>query len=304
MFDTLPADEAREQLLSCCAAPGWATAVTAGRPYRDRDALAAQAREQVTLLPWSQVAQAVAAHPRIGQPPAGDSREASWSRREQSAAADGGRAAADDTARAELIILNEAYEQRFGYRFLIFANGRGAAELAAAARQRLRHDDDTERAVVRTELGDIAALRVGRLLDDLAQAPAEQTPADPTPVDPTSVDASPPRYAPLSTHVLDTATGTPAPDLPVRLDVPGGDGGWRTVAAGRTDAGGRLRDWAPADRWDTGTYRLVFDVTDRLGADGFYTEIPVVFTVHDTTRHHHVPLLLSPYGYTTYRGAD
>ncbi|MFV2018182.1 2-oxo-4-hydroxy-4-carboxy-5-ureidoimidazoline decarboxylase [Micromonospora sp. LOL_023] len=298
VFDTLPADEAREQLLSCCAAPGWATAVTAGRPYRDRDTLAAQAREQVTALPWPQVAQAIAAHPRIGQPPAGDSREAGWSRREQSVAADGGGAAVDDLARAELITLNEAYEQRFGYRFLIFANGRGAAELAAAARQRLRHDDDTERAVVRIELGDIAALRVGRLLDDLAGAPSDQLPSEQT-----SVGSSPARYAPLSTHVLDTAIGTPAPDLPVRLDAPGGDGGWRTVAAGRTDADGRLRDWAPADRWDAGTYRLVFDVTGRLGADGFYTEIPVVFTVRDAARHHHVPLLLSPYGYTTYRGS-
>lgn len=311
VFDRLPADRAREELLGCCAAPDWAAALIAARPYPHRDALLARARERLTTVPWSEVAGAVAAHPRIGQPPAGDNREAAWSRREQSAAADGG-GSADDAARAELVTLNEAYEQRFGHRFLIFANGRSATELAAAARRRLGHDDDTEQVVVRSELGRIAALRIGRLLDDLAATPADSQ---------TDV-AVHPGHAPLSTHVLDTATGTPIADLPVRLDATDGgatdggaigggatDGGatgggaWRTIAAGHTDGDGRLRDWVPAAEWRAGPYRLVFDVADRLGPGSFYTEIPVVFTVHDAARHHHVPLLLSPYGYTTYRGS-
>jgi len=299
VFNTLPADDVRELLLSCCAAPSWAAAVTAGRPYADRAALTAAARARIGALPWPEVAGAVAAHPRIGRPPTGTGRDAEWSRREQAAAtaasatdgsgtdgsaADAGtdgsaadRAGAD--VAADLAAANDAYEQRFGYRFLIFANGRGAAELVAAARQRLHHDPDTEQGVVRTELGDIAALRLGRLVDDIA-APA-----------------------PLSSHVLDTTTGTPAAGIAVRLDAADPVDGWRTVATGHTDADGRLRDWVPGAGWAAGTYRLVFDVADRLGADAFYTEIPVVFTVRDAARHHHVPLLLSPYGYTTYRGS-
>ncbi|MFY1699948.1 MULTISPECIES: 2-oxo-4-hydroxy-4-carboxy-5-ureidoimidazoline decarboxylase [unclassified Solwaraspora] len=285
VFNTLPADDVRAQLLSCCAAPDWAAAVAAARPYRDRAALAATACEQLSGLPWPQVLAAVAAHPRIGQPPSGEGREAGWSRREQAASA-GGDQHGDDAARAELVTLNDAYEQRFGYRFLIFANGRGATELAAAARRRLHHDDTAEQAVVRVELGQIAALRVGRLVDDLAPTTASNA-------------------APISTHVLDTATGVPVPGLPVRLDVadPHVAGGWRTVATGRTDADGRLRDWAPGQAWTTGGYRLVFDVAGHLGDAGFYTEIPVAFVVHDAARHHHVPLLISPYGYTTYRGS-
>ncbi|MFV2110248.1 hydroxyisourate hydrolase [Micromonospora sp. LOL_015] len=293
VFNTLPADDVRELLLSCCAAPGWAAAVTAGRPYADQAALTAAARAQVGALPWPEVADAVAAHPRIGRPPTGTGRDAEWSRREQAAAtaasgtvASGpgpgpgpGTVASGPGVATELAEVNDAYEQRFGYRFLIFANGRGAAELVAAARQRLHHDPDTEQGVVRTELGDIAALRLGRLVDDMA-APA-----------------------PLSSHVLDTTTGTPATGITVRLDAADPEGGWRTVATGHTDADGRLRDWVPGAGWAAGTYRLVFDVADRLGADAFYTEIPVVFTVRDAARHHHVPLLLSPYGYTTYRGS-
>jgi 5-hydroxyisourate hydrolase len=106
----------------------------------------------------------------------------------------------------------------------------------------------------------------------------------------------------LSTHVLDNATGEPARGVPVRLERRDGDG-WTTVAAGRTDTDGRLRDWVPAQAWRAGAYRLVFDTAAHSGPDAFFPEVAVVFQVADAARHHHVPLLLSPYGYTTYRGS-
>ena len=103
----------------------------------------------------------------------------------------------------------------------------------------------------------------------------------------------------LSTHVLDTGAGEPAPGVPVRLERQH-DGGWREVASGMTDDDGRLRDWVPADDWHAGTYRLVFDTAAR---SAFFPEVSVLFFVAEPGRHHHVPLLLSPYGYTTYRGS-
>ncbi|MEH1128277.1 hydroxyisourate hydrolase [Micromonospora sp. CPCC 206061] len=106
----------------------------------------------------------------------------------------------------------------------------------------------------------------------------------------------------LSTHVLDNSTGTPARGVPVRLERRDGDG-WSPVAAGATDADGRLRDWVPEGQWRADVYRLVFDTAGHLGPDAFFPEVAVVFRVADTARHHHVPLLLSPYGYTTYRGS-
>lgn len=117
--------------------------------------------------------------------------------------------------------------------------------------------------------------------------------------------------APLSTHVLDTTRGEPARGVPVRLDRLGPDG-WRPVAEGVTDDDGRLRDWVPAAAWGGGDFRLVFQVAAYLGAMSaagrdaappFFPEITVAFRVADPRRHHHVPLLLSPYGYTTYRGS-
>jgi 5-hydroxyisourate hydrolase len=105
--------------------------------------------------------------------------------------------------------------------------------------------------------------------------------------------------APISTHVLDTISGEPAAGVPVRLETQAG----RLVAEGVTDADGRLRDFAPAHAWRAGGYRLVFDVGSYLGSDAFFPEITVAFRVRDPHRHHHVPLLLSRFGYTTYRGS-
>jgi 5-hydroxyisourate hydrolase len=110
----------------------------------------------------------------------------------------------------------------------------------------------------------------------------------------------------ITTHVLDIARGRPAAGVPVTLEAKGG-GGWAVVGRGATDADGRLRDLAPADfPLSAGEYRLTFDAGayfSSWGADGFYTEVVVSFVVRDAASHHHVPLLLSPYGYTTYRGS-
>jgi 5-hydroxyisourate hydrolase len=112
----------------------------------------------------------------------------------------------------------------------------------------------------------------------------------------------------LSTHVLDAALGRPARDVPVvlfRL----APGGWTRCADGRTDADGRLR---PVDdeghhvELERGVYRLDFDTGAYFmatGQVGFYPRVSVTFEVTDPATHHHVPLLLSPFAYSTYRGS-
>jgi 5-hydroxyisourate hydrolase len=100
----------------------------------------------------------------------------------------------------------------------------------------------------------------------------------------------------LSTHVLDAARGRPAAGVPVRLERRDGDG-WARVAEGRTDDDGRVRDLPPPEK---GTYRLVFDTARH---SDFYPEVTVAFNVTDPGEHYHVPLLLSPYAYSTYRGS-
>lgn len=101
----------------------------------------------------------------------------------------------------------------------------------------------------------------------------------------------------LSTHVLDTSTGEPAAGLEVHLSM-SGDDGWEQLAAAFTDGDGRAGGFGVLL---PGTYRLGFE-TGGYGND-FYPFVHVVFVVAEDRDHYHVPLLLSPYGYTTYRGS-
>lgn len=98
----------------------------------------------------------------------------------------------------------------------------------------------------------------------------------------------------LSTHVLDAVSGAPAQGVPVRLERAGA-----VVAEARTDADGRVRDLGELH---PGVHRLAFD-TAAVFPNGFYPEVVVAFTVTDPAAHHHVPLLLSPFAYSTYRGS-
>lgn len=109
-------------------------------------------------------------------------------------------------------------------------------------------------------------------------------------------------HAKISTHILDTITGDPARDVYVRLERRDSTG-WLTVGEGRTDDDGRLGYRVALHDWQAGGYRLLFYVEPYLGGEAFFPEITVAFHVHDPDRHYHVPLLLSRYGYTTYRGS-
>ena len=104
----------------------------------------------------------------------------------------------------------------------------------------------------------------------------------------------------LSTHVLDAVRGAPAHGVPVRLEQRTPDG-WTLLAARVTDADGRIADLSPG--LAAGSYRLVFDTESYLGPQAFYPEVSVAFRAEGAGQHYHVPLLLSPYAYSTYRGS-
>lgn len=113
--------------------------------------------------------------------------------------------------------------------------------------------------------------------------------------------------SPITTHVLDTARGKPAEGIIVRLDRQDSDGAWIHLAQGATNRDGRIASLLPDDaRLDAGVYRLRF-LTDAyfasLGVRGFYPEVPVHFHYNPVEGHYHVPLLLSPFGFSTYRGS-
>jgi 5-hydroxyisourate hydrolase len=111
----------------------------------------------------------------------------------------------------------------------------------------------------------------------------------------------------ITTHVLDTARGQPAGGVPVLLEVHSTTQGWKVLARGHTDSDGRAKNLLPSGaRIEPGTYRLTFDAAAYFRAqniESFFPEVSLVFAVRDAAQHYHVPLLLSPYGYTTYRGS-
>ncbi|TCO56974.1 hydroxyisourate hydrolase [Actinocrispum wychmicini] len=102
----------------------------------------------------------------------------------------------------------------------------------------------------------------------------------------------------VTTHVLDAAAGKPAADVPVRLEAADGT----VLATGATDADGRAKDLGPAEL-PAGVYRLIFDTGAYHGPEAFYPEIVVCFQIAAPGVHHHVPVLLSPFAYSTYRGS-
>ena len=108
----------------------------------------------------------------------------------------------------------------------------------------------------------------------------------------------------VTTHVLDAVLGRPARDVPVALEGRGASG-WEPIATARTDDDGRVAEFGPASL-PAGIYRVVFDTAayfERSGTASFYPEVVVAFRLEDTAAHFHIPLLLSPFAYSTYRGS-
>jgi 5-hydroxyisourate hydrolase len=109
----------------------------------------------------------------------------------------------------------------------------------------------------------------------------------------------------ITTHVLDSSLGRPAAGVPVILEIQKA-GGWQEISKGATDVDGRLRHLLEPGVMLAGIYRLTFETGVYFHArkiHGLYPQVTIVFQVADAKEHYHIPLLLSPYGYTTYRGS-
>lgn len=111
----------------------------------------------------------------------------------------------------------------------------------------------------------------------------------------------------ITTHILDISTGKPAADVMILLEGKDSNVGWQKIGDGLTNADGRHSGLVPANVQITpGHYRLIFETGVYFAGRGiecFYPQVTVAFTVRDISQHYHVPLLLSPFGYSTYRGS-
>lgn len=268
----LPEAAAVAELRKCCGSTSFAARLAAARPFADRAALHAAADAVWDACSEADWREAFAAHPRIGSRRDVAQKAAAtraWSENEQA-----GMAQAGDDLAARMAAANEAYEAKFGHIYLVCATGRTAAELLAFCEARLANAPDAELRVAAEEQRKITHLRLEKLLTPMAK---------------------------ITTHVLDTAKGRPAARVPVTLERL--DPEPAVVGQGLTDDDGRLRTLVPDDApARAGTYRITFEVA-AYDAAGFFPRVAIDFVVRDPSQHHHVPLLLSPFGYSTYRGS-
>jgi 2-oxo-4-hydroxy-4-carboxy-5-ureidoimidazoline decarboxylase len=153
-FNAAPDRAAADLLHDVCASRAWGAAVSAGRPYARLDDLLAASDDAMAALTAADLGEAMSGHPPIGRPTPGDPTSA----REQRGVG--------DSERAELLRLNLAYQDAHGHVFLICATGLTGAQMLAALKERIGNDPDTEREIVRAELGKINRIRLTRRTEE------------------------------------------------------------------------------------------------------------------------------------------
>jgi len=267
-LNALDDEAAAQEMLRCCGSTRWAREMTAARPFAAVDTMTEAADTIWAGLDRADWLEAFAAHPKIG----GEAAKG-WSAAEQASAASASR-----DLLARLAEANREYEARFGYIFIVCATGKSAAEMLQRLEGRLDNDPLIELRIAADEQRKITRLRLAKLLESRGR---------------------------ITTHVLDTSRGCPGAGIGVVLEVRSGNE-WARVGHGTTDANGRLTTLTEANAMMAGDYRLTFDTAGyqrALGVQPFFPDVQVTFSVVDPSAHFHVPLLLSPFGYSTYRGS-
>ena len=270
-------------LTDCCGASAWVREMVNRRPFGSVEELLAAARSAWAATEPADWEEAFAHHPRIGEAAATAPTAAqaqAWSRGEQHAMT-----RAPEELRRRLAEGNRAYEQKFGRIFIVAASGKSPEELLEQLERRLANRPFEELSIAAREQGMITELRLARLMADEKASPAMSR---------------------ITTHVLDTARGKPAQGIAVSLErvLPTGPG--EVIGRSVTDADGRVRDFGGTDLTVAGRYRLGFDTGAWFaaqGMSGFFPRVVIEFEIPDGAGHYHVPLLLSPFGYSTYRGS-
>lgn len=277
-FNKLIKAEKTKQLMSCCGSSAWVESMLRQFPFDSEAALIDAAcniwYNQCNSMDWLE---SFTHHPRIGDV---KSLTKKFAGKEQASVA-----SATQKTIAALAAANKAYAAKFGFIFIVCATGKTATEMLRLLEERLANSIGEELHIAMGEQMKITILRFQKLLN--------------------GGDWSFLRPGQLTTHVLDTATGKPAKDLGIRLQIPV-NGNWQTIAQGITNTDGRITDLLPAmKKLAQGNYKLVFDTGNyfaSLKIKGFYPEVEIQFIVFDDT-HYHVPLLVNPFGYSTYRGS-
>ena len=264
-------------------APWLAEAAAAARPFATVMDLHRAMLAALAAAPAESITQFLGNHPNLAGPAARADPLTADSAREQ-AGAGLDRLSEEETVR--LAQWNAQYCARFGFPFIICALRHGKDSILAEFARRLAGDVAAERRAALDEIGRISALRLTRKVTG---------------------PGMPKVHGALSTHLLDTARGRPAAGVPVELYALSEDGGAELVAGATSNADGRTDAPLIAGRpVPNGGWELRFAVGAYLaehGAAGFLDVVPVRFATREPEAHYHIPLLFTPWSYSTYRGS-
>ena len=278
-FNRQDPSTAKAALLQCCGSEKWARIMMKHFPFATEQQLIRDTADawyhHCEAQDWMQ---AFAQHQRIGDVKSLADRFAG--------AEQAGVAKASPELIRELAEANQAYEEKFNFIFIVCATGRSAAEMLRLCTDRLQNTYHEELHIAMGEQHKITIIRLKKLLS--------------------SADWTWMRSSQLTTHVLDTSAGSPGAMITIRLMEQQNGSTWQTMAQGITNADGRIADLLPAERLLVpGSYKLVFDTGGYFrqhAVKGFYPMVEIQFTIADE-QHYHVPLLINPFGYSTYRGS-
>ncbi len=282
-FNILPVHERATQLSVCCGSEKWQKTVAESAPFDSLSAMANVAENVwYTECYEAEWLEAFRHHPKIGDVQSLKEKFALTqhlaSNEQQSVST-----ASDEIIQA-LADANTAYETKFGFIFIVCATGKSAEEMLRLLKDRLRNTYFEELNIAMGEQHKITLLRLQKLFSD---EPLQLKPGH------------------ITTHILDTSIGKPGKNITIQLKRPY-ENGWQIIAQGVTNADGRIPDLLPAGRCIApGNYKMVFDTASYFllqKIQGFYPEVEIQFTVFDNS-HYHVPLLINPFGYSTYRGS-
>ncbi|KAA0874411.1 2-oxo-4-hydroxy-4-carboxy-5-ureidoimidazoline decarboxylase [Nitrincola tapanii] len=280
-FNQAETDSARELLANCCVSRAWIQTMLACRPFVNVDDLLVKAAEIWLQLEASDYLEAFTGHPQIGDLASLQARYAqtqALAAAEQSAVQSAGPEVLQALAAA-----NAEYLDRFGYIFIVCAQGKSALEMLTLLRARLLHSSEDELRLAAAEQSKITRLRLLQALASARSAPGQ-----------------------ITTHVLDTARGVPAQGILLHL-LQHREQAWHPLALGITNTDGRVMDLLlPEQRLPAGRYRMRFELSPYWQAQQqrtFYPQVEIEFCVEESGAHYHIPLLLSPFGYSTYRGS-
>ncbi|KAK3151809.1 hypothetical protein QOZ80_3AG0250850 [Eleusine coracana subsp. coracana] len=298
-----------EDVLRVNGSRRFAAAMAAASPFATlADALLAARRIWLNEVDVNGWLEAFAAHPAIGTTSPSVPK---WCKEEQSAAL----STATDSTAQELAEWNAQYREKFGFVFMICASGRTTPEVLAELKRRYVNRPIIELEVAAQEELKITELRLAKLFSSEPMVPSSGTEGPAINSDKAAGSSSRTR-PPITTHVLDVARGLPASGIEVQLEVWKNAStpplfenkdlnAWATIGTSVTNNDGRSGQMMDiVDNVTPGFYRISFN-TAKYAPSGFFPYVSIIFEIkaNQTAEHFHVPLLHSPFSFTTYRGS-